>query len=258
VAWGAVDLKSGGENILGRHEGHRYIVYSRDKSYGSCHVCMYLDLEYLLLFSIWLIKLPIYRATFMSRPTPSRSTLKVPGRNASHPPLTSLSTSPKTARSRAATPKTAHAQRTTKTSQKLVVLPSDPQTKLLRVDNEDPHHGYETDNGVREYKSSAERMNKEQRKQAGYKRITAYCLAEGFNMKLLTSFLKREHNVIPRVFDEAVYTVSRSHTVLYQLYIRVDVPLAAFTRLQSKYQHPFFGPFKTVRRQISPFQIIRS
>jgi uncharacterized Rmd1/YagE family protein len=102
-----------------------------------------------------------------------------------------------------ATPK---AQRTSKTSQKLVVLPSAPQTKPL--DLEDEIHGYETDAGIREYKSEAERMSKEQRKKAGFKRITAYCVAEGFRMKLLASFLHREHNVLPRVFDEALYVVS--------------------------------------------------
>ena len=42
---------------------------------------------------------------------------------------------------------------------------------------------------------------------AGFKRITAYCIAETFKMKLLASFLKREHNVLPRVFDEALYAV---------------------------------------------------
>lgn len=99
------------------------------------------------------------------------------------------------------------AQRTTKTSQKLVVLPSAPQTKPLRGDLEDDAHGYETDAGVREYKSSAERMSKEERKKNGFKRITAYCVAEEFKMKLLAPFLKREHNVLPRVFDEALYVV---------------------------------------------------
>jgi uncharacterized Rmd1/YagE family protein len=68
--------------------------------------------------------------------------------------------------------------------------------------------GHETDGGVREYKSQAERMSKLQRKEAGYKRITAYCVAESFKMKLLSPFLKREHNVFPRVFDEALYVVS--------------------------------------------------
>jgi uncharacterized Rmd1/YagE family protein len=43
--------------------------------------------------------------------------------------------------------------------------------------------------------------------QAGYKRITAYCIARSFKTKLLASFLKREHNVSPRIFDEALYAV---------------------------------------------------
>jgi uncharacterized Rmd1/YagE family protein len=62
--------------------------------------------------------------------------------------------------------------------------------------------------GVREFKSEAERMSKAQRKEAKFQRITAYCIAESFRMKLLASFLKREHNVAPRVFDEAMYVVS--------------------------------------------------
>ncbi|TFK38129.1 hypothetical protein BDQ12DRAFT_684013 [Crucibulum laeve] len=104
-----------------------------------------------------------------------------------------------------AAPKT---QRTSKTSQKLVVLPSAPQTRPLPGDvDEDLTLGYETEAGVREYKSQAERMSKQQRKEAGFKRLTAYCVAESFKMKLLASFLKREHNVSPRVFDEALYVM---------------------------------------------------
>lgn len=100
------------------------------------------------------------------------------------------------------------AQRTSKTSQKLVVLPSAPQTRPHpNVDEVDDFLGYETDKGIREYKSAAERMSKEQRKQAGFKRITAYCVAESFKMKHMASFLKREHNVTPRVFGEALYAV---------------------------------------------------
>jgi uncharacterized Rmd1/YagE family protein len=97
-------------------------------------------------------------------------------------------------------------QRTSKTSQKLVVLPSAPQTKP--IPEEDEPHGYETDAGIiKERKSEGERMNKEERKRAGFKRLTAYCVAQSFNMKLLASFLRREHNVVPRVFDDALYTV---------------------------------------------------
>lgn len=105
---------------------------------------------------------------------------------------------------------TSASQRTSKTSQKLVVLPSAPQTKPIPGEEDDDVLGYETDAGVRmrDHKSEAERMSKDQRKRAGIKRITAYCIAESFKMKLLASFLKREHNVPPRVFDEALYVVS--------------------------------------------------
>ncbi|KAI0072925.1 DUF155-domain-containing protein [Panus rudis PR-1116 ss-1] len=101
------------------------------------------------------------------------------------------------------------AQRTSKTTQKLVVLPTAPQTKPLLEEDEDAVvlHGYETDTGVRELKNEGERMTKEQRKKAGFKRITAYCVAESFKMKVMASFLKREHNVQPRMFDEALYVM---------------------------------------------------
>jgi uncharacterized Rmd1/YagE family protein len=100
-------------------------------------------------------------------------------------------------------------QRSSKTTHKLVVLPSAPQTKPLLTDlDNDLTLGHEIDGGVREYKSQAERMTKDQRQDAGFKRITVYCIAESFKMKLLSSFLKREHNVSPRAFDEALYVVS--------------------------------------------------
>lgn len=129
------------------------------------------------------------------------STISGPAENAASGPILTRRVS---VNGLSGAPKT---QRTSKTSQKLVVLPSAPQTKPLGSD-EFLTHGHETDTGVREYKSEAERMSKEQRKRAGFKRLTAYCIAESFKMKLLTSFLKREHNVLPRVFDEALYVVS--------------------------------------------------
>ena len=114
----------------------------------------------------------------------------------------------------------AKVQRTSKTTQKLVVLPSAPQTKPPPPDVEEEEeqlHGYETDQGVREHKSAGERMSKEQREKAGFRRITAYCIAESFKMKLLASFLKREHNVKPRIYDEAMYVVS-SKSSIYRLF----------------------------------------
>lgn len=58
------------------------------------------------------------------------------------------------------------AQRTSKTSQKLVVLPSAPQTEPLLLNSlQDLTHGHETDAGIKEYKSEAEKMTKQQRKE---------------------------------------------------------------------------------------------
>lgn len=139
-------------------------------------------------------------------------------------------------------------QRTSKTSQKLVVLPSAPQTKPLPGEDDDDLLGYETDAGIRmrDHKSEAERMSKEQRKRAGIKRITAYCIAESLKMKLLASFLKREHNVGPRVFDEALYAVSFQIAATFCYFQGIlisfsnaDVSSSSPARLWSKFQYSF-------------------
>ncbi|KAG0696598.1 hypothetical protein DFH29DRAFT_950404 [Suillus ampliporus] len=160
-------------------------------------------------------------ARYRSRPTHGLVTSRTPGPR--RPSVSGLATTGQ------------KAQRTSKTTQKLVLLPSAPQTKPLRIGVSDDTLGYETDAGVvREYKSAGERMSKEQRKRAGYKRITAYCIAEELRMKLLTSFLKREHNVTPRVFDEAMY-------VMYHL------PLL-----------PGYGPNTTLRSSAAPITEAKS
>ncbi|KAF8260817.1 hypothetical protein EI94DRAFT_870653 [Lactarius quietus] len=129
------------------------------------------------------------------------------------------------------------AQRTSKTHQRLVELPSDPQTRPLPTEGgeDDAIHGYETDAGVRvrENKSAAERMTKAERRRAGCRRITAYWLADSFRMKLLANFLKREHNVVPRSFDEALYVMY--HLPLLPGYgpgakVRSSVPAPSHTR----------------------------
>ncbi|KAH9074186.1 DUF155-domain-containing protein [Lactarius deliciosus] len=128
------------------------------------------------------------------------------------------------------------AQRTSKTHQRLVELPSDPQTRPLPTEGgeDDAIHGYETDAGVvRENKSAAERMTKAERRSAGCRRITAYWLADGFRMKLLANFLKREHNVVPRSFDEVLYVMY--HLPLLPGYgpaakVRSSVPAPSHTR----------------------------
>ncbi|KAI0298692.1 hypothetical protein B0F90DRAFT_1938044 [Multifurca ochricompacta] len=137
--------------------------------------------------------------------------------------------------------KPAATQRTSKTHQRLVELPSDPQTRPLPTEGskDDATHGYETDAGVRmyEHKSVAERMTKADRRRAGYRRITAYWLADGLRMKLLANFLKREHNVVPRSFDEALYVMY--HLPLLPGYgpaakVRSSVPAPSHTRRLSR------------------------
>lgn len=132
------------------------------------------------------------------RPKPTRLSTApaLPGRRLrpTRIPSQNDSTIPPIARraslSKAPAPKTS--QRTSKTSQKLVVLPSEVQTKPI-VEEDDDNLGYETDAGIRVVKSESERMNKEQRKRAGCSRLTAYCMSDHLKMKLLATFLKSKH-----------------------------------------------------------------
>lgn len=79
-----------------------------------------------------------------------------------------------------------------------MVLPSEPQTRPL-TEGAAPHE---------HARSEGERLSKEEREKHGYNRLVAYSVAEGFRAKALAAFLKREHGVTPRVFDEAIYAVS--------------------------------------------------
>ncbi|KAK4684568.1 required for meiotic nuclear division protein 1, partial [Tremellales sp. Uapishka_1] len=57
-------------------------------------------------------------------------------------------------------------------------------------------------------RSDAEKMNKREREENGLPRLTAYATAEGYRLKLLQAFLKREHGVgVVRVFDDCVYNL---------------------------------------------------
>ncbi|CAG8756856.1 8883_t:CDS:2, partial [Racocetra persica] len=99
--------------------------------------------------------------------------------------------------------------RTTKTAQKLVLLPEEadvppselsdyaetPVTPLV------PHPPV---NNVYD-STDAERMPKESREINKYPRATAYCTAEGYYLKKLMRFLREEHNVQPMLYDECVY-----------------------------------------------------
>ncbi|RHZ77926.1 hypothetical protein Glove_168g235 [Diversispora epigaea] len=100
--------------------------------------------------------------------------------------------------------------RTTKTSQKLVLLPEEieeisdygveaPLTPVTpRISSPVPSFR-END------RTDAERMQKEVRDDAKYPRVTAYCTAEGYYLGILMDFLRREHNVQPKRFVECIY-----------------------------------------------------
>ncbi|CAG8494372.1 1753_t:CDS:2 [Acaulospora morrowiae] len=102
--------------------------------------------------------------------------------------------------------------RTTKTSQKLVLLPeeADAPTANLIDDFSDHAETPVTPSASQPFsdqhdRTDAERMDKEVRDNAKYSRVTAYCSAEGYYLGLLMEFLKREHNVQPKRYDECVY-----------------------------------------------------
>lgn len=167
--------------------------------------------------SYYLLYVDMSRPTERTPPQPTLPSARSTHRRPSQSRIASRARSPPQPKHKPASVASGKPLRTSKTTEKLVLLPSAPQTKPLLVSPgvgypgapEEDVLGYETDAGlVREYKSAAERMNKIQREKANCSRITTYCLAEGMKMKLLTGFLKREHNVQPRVFDEATYVVS--------------------------------------------------
>lgn len=52
-------------------------------------------------------------------------------------------------------------------------------------------------------------MTRQEREEAKLPRLTAYATADGYRLKLLQAFLKREHGVgVVRVFDDCIYAVS--------------------------------------------------
>ena len=97
------------------------------------------------------------------------------------PTISETPTSPK------ATPVGGQKNRTSKTSQKHVDLPTAAQDAPLPDDDVERNLG--------------ERLSSEQRDEAGYQRLTAYHVCDEFNTGLLSTFLKREHAVTLRLAD---------------------------------------------------------
>lgn len=114
--------------------------------------------------------------------------------------------------------------RTSKTMEKHVFLPEDPQLAPLPRSPSDVNlrgpgrprsastaSGTATPvpRGPYDERSEPEKMTKREREENHLPRLTAYSTAEGYRLKLLQAFLKREHGVaVVRVYDDCVYAVS--------------------------------------------------
>ncbi|CAG8579506.1 10891_t:CDS:2 [Paraglomus occultum] len=100
--------------------------------------------------------------------------------------------------------------RTTKTSQKLVLLPEQADkvssdAAATREEEVEPQSPLVMRPSVDTWgRTDAERMSKEAR-QSRCPRVTAYCTADGYYLNRLMKFLRKEHNVHPRLYDECLY-----------------------------------------------------
>lgn len=113
-----------------------------------------------------------------------------------------------------AAPKQSLPVRTSKLTQKHVLLPDEIQTRpLLHEESSRPPTDQEREAELLHHAAearfkAAERMSKEERENEGYKRLTAYAVGERYKMKTLAAFCKREHGAWARQYDEAIYAVS--------------------------------------------------
>lgn len=99
--------------------------------------------------------------------------------------------------------------RTTKLSEKLVLIPEDTKPNGFRfVDDEDmlgPPLPYEDSEEQAENKRTfAERLPKDRRADR-YSRVTAYCISDGIRLVAVASFLRKSHQILPRLYNEALY-----------------------------------------------------
>lgn len=116
--------------------------------------------------------------------------------------------------------KPAQPLRSTKTSQKLVIFPGAAEPP---VDDDDQDTVHDEGLGLRlpldfhisGSRTIAERMTKDQRDFANLPRLSAYCTAEGNSMEELCEFLREQHHVSPRFYDECLY--ARYHFPLMTL-----------------------------------------
>ncbi|CAI5760161.1 unnamed protein product [Candida verbasci] len=88
--------------------------------------------------------------------------------------------------------------RTSKTSHKLVLIPDDQK----EASPPPPSDQFPQSDQIQ--RSRAELMPKEDRKHQ-FSRMTAYFICDQFNLPLVAKFLKSNHEVKPRLYDESLY-----------------------------------------------------
>ncbi|MCJ1330013.1 hypothetical protein MMC10_006694 [Thelotrema lepadinum] len=107
--------------------------------------------------------------------------------------------------------------RSTKVSEKLVLLPETPQTEAEIQEKEDfdednelaPERDDEEEirtRGHRRGKSYAERLPKSRRAEK-LPRVTAYCTAQSYRLKATAAFLKDQHGARTKLYDDCLYVV---------------------------------------------------
>ncbi|OLL24541.1 Sad1-interacting factor 3 [Neolecta irregularis DAH-3] len=92
-------------------------------------------------------------------------------------------------------------RRMSKITQKLVLLPEhETLERPFDSDEDRPPHDYRLPS-----RSIAERLTKERREERSLPRVTAYCVSEAFRFQSTASFLRTKHDVVSRIYDEALY-----------------------------------------------------
>lgn len=98
--------------------------------------------------------------------------------------------------------------RTTKVSEKLVLIPESVQPEFKFEDDDSDETTYppleDTDQVSQNRKSYAERLPKERRAEK-FPRVTAYCISESVRIGAAATFLRENHKIRPRIYNEALY-----------------------------------------------------
>ena len=94
-------------------------------------------------------------------------------------------------------------QRTTKTTQKMVLFPDDSGLEHKSTENLVDQPDEPLEQATFAVRTLPEKLLKEQRR--GLARVTSYCVAEQFNLDNVINYLKDYHVIMTKKFDECLY-----------------------------------------------------